>query len=821
MRFRNILKIKISTIAALMFIGVIAYALFPTNAVATSRICMPGAGIVAQDSIKDSTTLLNDSIAVARKADSLTNGMDSLKSNKNSIAEVADSLRFKDGRLDSLTLAKLVELKIQGEDSLIVQMYDSLQILSGNNLLPLDSLHLQKLAFPPKVYTKRELKRMAQEKRQQYRDSVIKSIPRFLNSYMFTDSSERYQRTIVWRADNNFNNPKSFKTDTSFNYYYSEMPAERNDVNAVSLGVSGSAMMYHNYFKREENNLFPFIAPYQPYSYTPQTMPFYNTKSPLTELAYWGTLFANKQKEESNVKFNHTQNFTPAFNFNVIYQRFGGKGILNNESTDNRTFALTANHLGKRYVAQGGYLYQKIGRTENGGVSDLSMVLDTIIDPKTIPVALSNAQTTIKKNTLFITHSYGVPFNIFGSKAERDSLGRKDSLGRRMIDTLGLDKGTVTFFGHSGEFTTYTKSYTDAIALTDSIGRALYNNNFYLNPTSTADSSRVMNLENRLFISVQPWKRDAVVSRLDIGAAYQYLRVYNFKPEYFLTGNSGTSYNNMYIYFGAWGKLKDYFSWEGLGKYNFAGYFANDFMIDGKIRFAAYPKKIKEGMSLEGRIYLAQTRPNFFYNNYCSNHYIWENNFDKTTETRVEAKFTVPQWNLEAFFGYSLLNNNIYFNENAIVSQNSSSMSILTAYLMKNFKLWKLHLNNKVLFQTSSNEEVVPLPKLSLNLRYYLEFDAVKDVMAIQIGANATLNTKYYAPGYSPALGLFYNQRETKSGGTPYIDAFVNFQWKRACIFVKYINAAQNWPNNDRFSANRYLRPASALKIGIYWPFYM
>ena len=101
MRFRNILKIKISTIAALMFIGVIAYALFPTNAVATSRICMPGAGIVAQDSIKDSTTLLKDSIAVARKADSLTNGMDSLKSNKNSIAEVADSLRFKDGRLDS------------------------------------------------------------------------------------------------------------------------------------------------------------------------------------------------------------------------------------------------------------------------------------------------------------------------------------------------------------------------------------------------------------------------------------------------------------------------------------------------------------------------------------------------------------------------------------------------------------------------------------------------------------------------------------------------------------------------------------------------
>ena len=740
---------------------------------------------------------------------------------RDSVKNGTDSLRFSNGRVDSLTLAKLIELKMQGEDSLIVRMYDSLQALSGNRLLPLDSLDLQNLAFPPKVYSKRELKRMAQEKRQLYRDSVIKSIPRFLNTYMFPDSSDRYRRTIVWNADNFFNNPKSHETDTSFNYYYTEMPAERNDVNAVSLGVSGSAMMYYNYFKREENNLFPFIAPYQPYSYTPETTPFYNTKSPVTELAYWGTLFANKQKEESNVKFSHTQNFTPAFNFNVLYQRYGGKGILNYESTDDRTFALTANHLGKRYVAQGGYLYQKIGRTENGGVSDLSMVLDTIIDPKTIPVALSDAKTAIKKNTLFITHSYGVPFNIFGSKAERDSLGRKDSLGRRMIDTLGLENGTVTFFGHSGEFTTYTKSYKDNIELSDTVGKNLYNNNFYINPTSSADSARVLNIENRLFISVQPWRRDAALSRLDVGAAYQYMRVYNFGPEYFVKGNDGASYNNLYLYFGAGGKLKDYLYWEGLGKYNFAGYFANDFMIDGKIRVAALSKKIKGGMKLDGRIHLAQTRPNFFYNNYYSNHYIWENDFDKTTETRVEARFTLPLYNLEAFFGYSLLNNNVYLNEDAVASQNNSAMSVLTAYLMKNFTLWKLHLNNKILFQTSSDDEVVPLPKLALNLRYFLEFDAVKDVMTIQIGANATFNTKYYAPGYSPALGLFYNQRETKTGGSPYIDAFVNFQWKRACIFVKYINAAQHWPDNDSFSANRYLRPASAFKVGIYWPFYM
>ena len=56
---------------------------------------------------------------------------------------------------DSVDLAKLVELKIQGEEELIAQMYDSLWVASGYKLLPLDSLNLQNLAFPPIVYTKK------------------------------------------------------------------------------------------------------------------------------------------------------------------------------------------------------------------------------------------------------------------------------------------------------------------------------------------------------------------------------------------------------------------------------------------------------------------------------------------------------------------------------------------------------------------------------------------------------------------------------------------------------------------------------------------
>jgi hypothetical protein len=147
-------------------------------------------------------------------------------------------------------------------------------------------------------------------------------------------------------------------------------------------------------------------------------------------------------------------------------------------------------------------------------------------------------------------------------------------------------------------------------------------------------------------------------------------------------------------------------------------------------------------------------------------------------------------------------------------------MSILSAYVKKDIQLGKLHLDNKVLFQVSSDEKVVPLPPVALDLRYYFQFALVKNVLDVQVGANAIFTTEYYAPGYSPALGVFYNQRTEKIGNTPYIDAFVNMQWKRASIFVKYINAAQGWPDNDYFSAFRYIRSQKALKLGINWPFY-
>ena len=679
--------------------------------------------------------------------------------------------------------------------------------LSDAVLFSLDSLRKADSIAQIKVYTPKELRKMKRDSIRKHTDSIIRNTPRILDTYLFADSI-KYTRIFSWKHDTYFNNQEVLKIDTTFNYHFHDLPFHRDDINAQYLGVSGSAALPFNYHNRQTNELFPFFSPYMTYTYMPETLPFYNTKTPYTELAYYGTLFANRQKSEDNIKFLHTQNFTPSFNFTILYQRNGGGGLLQHEKTDFRTFSVTGNYLGKNYIAQGGYLYSRLKREENGGVEDLKMVSDTTIDVRTVPVYLSNANSIIRRNTFFITHSYGVPIRW---KAQRDSLGNK------IADTLSTGEGTATYFGHYGEYSVYSRSYTDNI--TDSVGRSLYRNIFLLNPTTTADSARVMNLENRVFLKIQPWNAESVVSNLDGGIGHQMLNFYGFKPEFFISGNQNKTYNNIYAYFGAGGKFRKYFAWNARAKADVAGYYKGNFSLDAAMRFSSWA--VKDGIHLTAKFSSSIRKPSYFLNNYTSNHHLFDFDFDKTTTTRIEGKLEIPHWGLEASVGYTLLNKNVYLDTICIPTQNNDAMSILSAYIAKNIKVGPLHLDNRVLFQTSSKQEVVPLPKVAVNLRYYLEFYAVKNILNVQFGADMTYNTKYYAQAFDPALGMFYNQERYKIGNNPYIDVFVNLQWKRACIFVKCENVLQGTPNNEYYSTYRYIRPQRALKLGIWWPFYI
>ncbi len=681
---------------------------------------------------------------------------------------------------------------------------DTLIVKADTSIVATDTLNkiiLSKEALKEAKYKQRKEKRAARDSIRAARDSIKWSKPRILNTYIIPDSL-RYNRLITWSHDKYLNQISFANPDTTFNENYNDYPFYREDVGVSYLGVIGSAAQLHNYFKREKIELFTPLEPYLTYGYTPDNLPFYNVKTPYTEMGYWGTLFANRDKEESNIKILHSQNLSPALNLTFLYKRYGGKGLLVNEATDTRNLSVYSNYLGKNYVMHAGYIANIIKRDENGGVLDDKMVLDTTVDDsKTLAYRLQSANNKINGRTLFLTHSYGIPLMIFKK------------------DTLGAGEGTTTFFGHSFEYSAYSKKYTDEILPADSVGRSFYNNTFLLDPNNSNDSIRVNNLENRLFIRLQPWSQNAIISRLDGGVGYQLMEIYNFEPRFYTDEISNKVYNNLYLYFGADGNFKKYVRWGAFAQYNLTGYYANNFKYCSKLGLSFYPHK--EGIHINGKILIDNKRVDWLSSSYYSNHYSWKNNFQNITETRIEGTVEIPKYTFDAFFGYSVISNPVYYGIQGIPAQHNGIISIMSAYLQKNFKIGFLHLNNRILYQRSSNREVIPLPMLSLNLRYFMEFELVKNVLTAQMGSDVVFNTEFYAPAYSPALGLFHNQNSRLVGNYPYMDAFINLQWKRTSIFVKYVNALQGWPDGDYFSALHYIRPEKTIKFGIHWPFYV
>lgn len=788
-----------------------------------------------------------------------------------------------------------------------------------------DSTASADTASGTKEYEPWELREMARDSARRVRDSlkgirdsIRWSKPRVLETGFVPDSLY-YKRILSWNTGPYINEYRHMHMDTTFNDWFTEYPFYKEDLDAVYLGTVGSAVQNVNFFRRRELDRFKAYAPYITYSHVPENMPFYNVKAPYTELAYWGTIFAFKDKEETNVRFLHTQNITPELNLAVLYQGWKALGMLENEKTVNNSLEVSANYLGRNYIAHAGLIHHNITRQENGGIQDSYMVRDTTVDAKTIAVNLQDAQNKLSRNTFFIDHSYNIHLesksrrlrkameedsvlaaavdSIVALRMQRyaeavdaaveaarmpadtgvadstavpvladslmaqaadslsvpadtaapalpplvdpvaDSLLRasvmdtllppsEDEIYTALADSLlfgSAGEGPMLSVGHVGEVTRYYRYYTDNIALNDEVGRNFYNNMFYINPTSSADSTRMLTIDNKLFFKLQPWARDAVISQISGGLGYQWNSIYAFNPDMFLTGNGNRSLHDLYVYAGARGQYRKYLNWGAQARYSFLGYWQNDFSVDADVDVSFYPFRDKsEPIVLGGKFSTSLKEPDWFSQHYYSNHYVWDNDFGKTSTTKAEAFLDIPKWRLEASFSYGLVSNYLYNDTLGIIRQHDGLINVMSGYVRKDFKLWKFHLDNKILFQYSSNRDVLPLPMLTFHMRYYLELEAVRNVLTVQIGADATMNTPYYAPAYNPALGTFQLQTRELIGYNPYIDVFLNMQWKRVNIFIKVINVGQGWPDGgNMFSAYHYIRPYRGFKVGIHWPFYI
>lgn len=287
------------------------------------------------------------------------------------------------------------------------------------------------------------------------------------------------------------------------------------------------------------------------------------------------------------------------------------------------------------------------------------------------------------------------------------------------------------------------------------------------------------------------------------------------EPVTFIRRSSSRYYTENLLWIGAevskrQGKILTY---TVNGKLGLTGPEVGSFDVNGEIqtRFPIF----KDTVQLRAYGFFKNLEPAFYYKHYVSNHFIWNNNFNKIRNFRVGGEFAIERWGTRLNVGVENVQNYVYFDENCMPRQESSIMQVFSAKLNQSFKVGILNLDLEAVYQKSSRPSIIPLPDLSAYGNLYLSFPIAK-VLNTQIGVDCRYHTEYYAEGYQPATLSFYNQREFKIGNYPMMNVYANMKLKMVRFYVLYSNFNQGmFGGNNYFSMLHYPINPATLQFGV------
>ena len=647
-------------------------------------------------------------------------------------------------------------------------------------------------------------------------DAKKKREKRALESYYFADTV-RALKNWKWNIDTHYNRVDIQPLDTTLSDWRIDYVFYRKGVGDMALGGLGQSSQAVNWFDRRQDPDFIFARSYDAYTARIDNVPFYNAKTPLTNLMYLES--GQKRYREEHFEIVHSQNISPSTSFNVNYKSRGTMGLYDWQRTKNHNLSVAVAHTGKRYSVHAAYMNNSIETRENGGVVGEWAIADTTFEmPSGVPMRLASAEAKnrYRNNAFFIKQAIAIP------------LQRVTEYDFSLADIPSV------YVGHQLEYNTWSKVYTDKRATYtnqrghyneetgkwESVGDLTYYDDWFIDPQTSRDSISERLLSNKVFVQVQPWDRDGVVSTIDGGIGvdlhtYSYLNLENYLSGQ-MTKDKRTSW---YIYGATGGKIKRYADWGFNIKYHPSGYRGGDLSLGADVTLRAFIRE--HPLILRGRFSQSLRTPSYWQENLFSNHYAWFNSFDKESETRFEVNFSVPDIALELGAWQGVIGNMVYYGNDSRVAQHSGNVSLTSLYARKDFRFAGFHLDHRALVQITSNESVLPVPTFSAYLSYYYEFWVVRDVLRVQIGIDGRYNTAYHAPTYNPALAAFINQREVRVGNYPYLDAFVSAKWKRMRILLKLQHLNDNlFGNGEYFQVARYPLNPRMFKFGISWSFY-
>jgi hypothetical protein len=592
----------------------------------------------------------------------------------------------------------------------------------------------------------------------------------------------------------------STSLDTMLDNFQIYHPVFINSITSSYVGNYGTPALNNDFFDRGSNIDFLFLKSREAYVLTPQDIQYYNTKTPYTRLDFGQT--GNKAlKNETRFNFLHTQNANPYLNFTLQINMAKSAGQYNAQESKNNFITLFSSYNRDNWNIYSGFIANTIKNNENGGITEDNLIFEV---PKSelINTNLEASNTNLKGTFYFVNGEYR-----FGKiiQTEKDS-----GLFRPIFGVLV-----------SSQYERHQKKFTDE----EDPGNTFFENTYYGNDYFS-DLIKFNKLDNifQLKQYENAERKTSFGKRAFLGLDFINTTMPGRDstrfagPDTSRYENIVANYSNLYLGGGIFREKGKFWNWNFDGKLYLIGHKAGQTELSGTI---SKPFNVL-GDSLASLViggFVNNTVADYFQEEFYSNHYRWNNNFNMEQRMDVNGSIISPRFKLKLTGNYAIINNFIYNNYEGTPAQTDKELLVLSAFADKDFNARNLHFRVRALWQKASDEELIHIPDFSGFVSAYYKF-VISKVMFTQIGFDTRYNTKYFADAYSPSTGLFYLQKEKKYGNYPYIDVYANLRLKRTIVFFKMLNVGTRILDGEYMTTAHYPMPRSSFRFGISWLFY-
>ena len=643
------------------------------------------------------------------------------------------------------------------------------------------------------------------------------------------------QKFNYWRITERTGEIYTVIPDTFLTDYFHRTNVEGLGVSVAYPGNLGLPVESRLFFEREDRSDFLFSDHRRAYLKQPDKFNFVNTKIPYSNISYQSA--GSRSRKEERFQVLLALNFGKKLNIGTNIDYLYARGYYNSQGAKHTDWVFFGNYLSDRHQI---HLFANPASAytngENGGLQDDNYVVRPELvssrntQTKNFPTLLEDTWNRMTGNRYYLNYRYNLGFERGTDQTDEDGNEIKQFIPvSSIIYTFDYTDKKQRFYSEDSASVNRYYSYTD-----------------YLNPNRIkklpSDSTSFHSIKNTFGLSLR--EGFSQWAKFDLTAYV----MHDIRQFILMDTIPATSFNfhpgNLYPNLGCripaapvdslhfnFRKSNHYSTFIGgelanktgkilrynaQGSFGVIGYNLGDFNLSGNIETRI--PFLNDTASVSATGYIKNLSPTFYENHYNSQYFHWENDFGKIKKVHIGGKISVPHTLSEVSLGVENITNYIYFNETGCPEQYDGNIQVLALSLQQNFKLGALHWDNQVVYQTSSDQKILPLPTLCAYSSLFLQF-MVSKVLTVQMGANAHYWTRYYSPTYEPAIQQFRLQKEDmkiKTGEYPLLSGFLNCHMKQTRFFLQYYNLGAMFINPPQyFSIPHYPVNPPVLKLGL------